>query len=370
MKEETAKLKAKLRTKSNPQAIDWTKALSSGLTLLNLAVTGRTDACFLPGHYYLFVGDSQAGKTWLLLTAMAEAANSEAYCKHRLILDNPERGALMDYWRYFGSRLADHLEPASRSGPSKTIEDFYDHVDDAVGLGEPFFYGLDSEDALSSEAERKKFAKDKKTRFKISVGDDDEGQIKGSYGDGKAKKNSQMLRVAHNSLADSGSILAIVKQTRDNIGFDAMFNPKTRSGGRALTFYATCEFWFSVKGKIKKTVRGEKRIVGSVLKIHVKKNRIAGRDWAVEIPFFPSVGFDDTGSMIDFLVKEKHWNKSSDDPLTYKLVAPEFDFDGSREKLVHLIENDEREPELKDLVSEVWTEIEEACKVRRKPKYA
>ena len=87
---------------------------------------------------------------------------------------------------------------------------------------------LDSMDALLAMASNKKFAK----RKQATRGDGEE--IKGSYGMDKPKENSESLRRALAGLRKTGSILIVISQTRDNIGFGAMFQPKTRSGGHAL----------------------------------------------------------------------------------------------------------------------------------------
>lgn len=358
----TKELKEKLR-KPKPTKAGEALYLSSGLSMLNLGLTGSVSKGLLGGHYYLLVGDSQAGKTWLSLMLLAEAANDPAFDKYRLILDQPERGALMDIGKYFGKTLAGKLEDPSPKGASKTLSDFYGYVDDAAQDGRPFIYVLDSEDALDTVEEEKKFQKDKRARAKVG-GDDD---AKGSYGTTKAKMNSTHLRRAHNSLEATGSILIVIKQTRDNIGFGAMFNPKTRSGGRALTFYATCELWFSIKGKIKAKVLGKDRTIGSMLRIQIKKNRTAGKDRTIMVPFYPesSHGLDDTGSLVEFLLEEGKWVEGKGG----RFEAPEFEHIGSREKLITKIEEEGLEKQLKQMVVELWNDIEEGCAVERKRRY-
>ena len=58
----------------------------------------------------------------------------------------------------------------------------------------------------------------------------------GSYGTEKAKINSERLRPVVNALRKNGSILILISQSRDRIGFGAKFDPKTRGGGNAPTF--------------------------------------------------------------------------------------------------------------------------------------
>lgn len=333
--------------------------LSTGSTLLNMACTGNPFHGFSKGHYFFLVGDSISGKTFLSLTCLAEASQNPHFDHYRFIYDNGEDGALMDIEKFFGKKLAKRLEPPSEEDGepsySLTVEDFYFHVDDAVQEGQPFIYVLDSMDSLTSRQEGEKFEEVKEAVRKGR-------QVSGSYGDGKAKINSANLRRVLGGLRSTGSILLVLNQTRDNLGFG--FEKKTRSGGHALRFYACIEIWSSVHSKITKTVRGKKRQLGIYSKVQIKKNRITGRERTVTIPIYHSYGIDDIGSCIDYLVEEGYWKGKGS-----KIQASEFDFVGSREKLVELIEEREAEMDLRCLVGDVWRDVEKECELKRKKRY-
>jgi RecA/RadA recombinase len=327
--------------------------LSTGSTLLNLALTGRPLRGFAKGHYFWLVGDSTSGKTFIAMTCLAEAARNPNFDDHRFIFDNPEQGALMDIERFFGAKVAKRLETPD---PSETVDDLYYNIDDTVTKG-PCIYILDSMDALSSEAEQKKFKKRKTAHQK---GD----EAKGSYTDAKAKTNSAGIRSVLPKLRKTGSILILISQTRDNIGFGAMFEPKRASGGRSLKFYATAEIWTSVKGKIKTVYKEKKRQQGIWCSIQVKKNRFTGRDRGVVIPILHSFGIDDTGSCVDYLIGEKHW------PVSRGIVTvDELNFKGSKEKLIREIEKKNLGKDLRRIAGECWNEIEDAIKVKRERRY-
>lgn len=361
MVSEFQKLKQRLTAKA-PKPTP-AEGLSTGLTLLNLALSGHPDYGLLPAHYYLMVGDSQAGKTFLLMQLMCEAEISPRFKKYRKILDAPERGNLMDLATFFPP-LVGKIQQPSEAGHSRTLEEFYDNVGYAADKGKPFFYGLDSEDALPPEADLKKAKKDRAARKKPKAGGEEE-EIKGSYGVAKAKQNSTSLRVAHNSLEDTESILCIIKQTRDNIDrFTSRANPKTRSGGKALSFYASAELWFSIKRKIYTKYRGANFEQGTVLQISVKKNRFTGCNWPVFIPFYPALGFDETGSMCDFLIAYKHWKGTEKN-----VTAPEIGYEGPPEALPAFVEAEGHLDKLKSLTVAKWRKIEAACRVERKRRY-
>ena len=358
LKELRKKLTAK--PKKNDNQLKPSDQLSTGCTLLNLACTGSVQGGLAKGKYHFFVGDSESGKTFLTLTCFAEACRNPEFKNHRLIFDNAEDGALMDWEEYFGKSAANRIEAPSEDEDgqprhSETIEDFYDHLDDAVDAGRPFIYVLDSMDALSSSDEEKKAQEQRKAR---KSGKD----TAGSYGDGKAKKNSANLRRFIKYLRSSGSILIIINQTRDNLGFG--FETKTRSGGKALKFYAALEIWTSVAQKLKKPVGSKKMSIGIVAQVEVKKNRFNGRKHVVKVPIYHSTGIDDVGACIDWLLEWKHWKLAG-----ASIKVPEFDFKGTKAKLIKFIESNNLEDDLQDIVGTVWKGIEDQLKVKRKKKY-
>ncbi len=335
--------------------------LSSGSSLLNLACTGDVNAAFLTGHYYYLVGDSSSGKTFLALTCLAEASIKKAFNEYRFIYDNAEDGALMDIQKFFGAGVAQRLEPPryvdGEPAYSQSIEELYYNLDDAIKEGKPFIYILDSMDALSSNAEADKFQEQKKAHRK---GKD----ATGSYGDGKAKINSAGIRQVLPGLRATNSILIVISQTRDNIGAMGYGDKKTRSGGRALRFYATLEIWSTCGEKIKKTVLGKPRSIGINSILQIKKNRVTGRDRKVTVPILYELGIDDVGSLVAWLQDEGHWTAKGG-----KLVAPEFDYTGSEAGLIRHIEKHNLEMDLRDLAQDVWNQIEEAANPNRKARY-
>ncbi len=353
----TSDIKKALRKKKKRKKLSFKDFLSTGSTLLNLACTGKPYCGFAKGHYYFIVGDSVSGKTFLSLTCLAEASINPNFDNHRFIFDNAEDGAMMDVKKFFGEKVFRRLEWPGRSC-SHSIEEFYYHVDDALQREKPFIYILDSMDSLSSVAEKDKFNETKAAYRKGK-------QVAGSYGDGKAKINSANLRRIISSLKKEGqSILIIINQTRDSLGFG--FEKKTRSGGHALRFYACIEMWSSIRKKIAKTIKGKKRQLGVECFIQIKKNRITGRERSLTIPIYHSFGIDDIGSCIDYLVEEEHWVQKKK---SNSIVATEFNFKSTKEKLVRYIEAEGMEKDLREIVADVWNEIEEACTVKRKRRY-
>lgn len=359
-------LKAAKAPTKRPKEEKAQRCLSSGSTLLNLACTNTPTGAFVEGKYIFFVGDSASGKTFLSMSCFAEAARDSHFKNFRFIYDNVEDGCLIDLPALFGEKVAQKIEPPTKDEAgvpvySSTVEEFYYHLHDALEQSKkekrPFIYVLDSMDGLSSVAEEEKFLQHKEAFEKGKT-------AAGSYGDGKAKKNSEGLRKAQKGLRDTGSILIIISQTRDNLGMG--FETKTRSGGRALRFYATLEIWMAIGGKIKKNIRGKDRVIGMQAKVQLKKNRITGEAHEVEMDIYPSYGIDDIGSCIDYLVKEAWWEKRKN-----SIEAKEFEVTLTREKLIALVEEkNESITKLQTITAECWNAIRNAGKLNRKKRYA
>jgi RecA/RadA recombinase len=356
MPETAEETKAKLLARRRTTPIKSADLLSSGDTILNLMVTGKPRGCYAKGCYYFQVGDSNSGKTWVILTMFAEACLNKNFKDYSLIYDEPEGGARMDMSAFFGDKLEKRLFRQS----SLTVEDFYYHLDDILNTNSPFIYVLDSMDLLRTKEENDQFIKlKKKSRGEIK------GDVSGSYGTAKAKLNKQNLGRVIPRLKESGSILFIVGQSIANIGYGSVFNPQTFSGGEFLKFSATLQMWFSPAGKIRTgEIRGKKREQGMYAKVQLKKNRLTGRDRSVEIPIYHSHGIDDTGHCIDWMIEEGFWKESRG-----LIDAKEFGHNTKKENLVMYIEQNSLQLQLQDLIAKCWSELEESIAIERKSRY-
>jgi len=338
--------------------------LSTGSTLLNLAMTGRIRGGIAKSDYVLVVGDSQAGKTWIGLTALAEAANNKHFDNYELIYDNVENGAKMELERFFGSKMAKRIRPpaGTRDEPvySETVQELYYNLDDALSAKKPCIYVLDSMDALDAEEDIEQFDKEKRAHRKGK-------ETTGSYGMAKAKANSGKIRSIPRKLRKTRSIVVFIAQTRDKVG-GLIPNQKTRGGGRAMKFYAHIECWLSIKKDIEKDIKiGSKKSreqQGIIARIKVEKSRHTGREKKVDVPIYWSFGIDDVGSCVDFLIERGHWSKKGSN-----IHAEDFGLSTTKSKLIRKIEKRGMERELQMLVLKVWKSIDEQLSIHRKSKY-
>ena len=344
--------------------------LKTGCTLLDLAISDRRAGGFFKGHYFWMCGNSSSGKTFLMLTCLAEASINSEFNKYRFIYDNVEDGALMDFRRYFGPRMAKRLEAPSydnngKPKHSREIEDFYFNLDDAFAEaekpgGKPFIYLLDSMDALDSKYSEAKFQEAKKASGKGTT-------AKGNYGDGKAKINSTHLRKMVGRLPRTGSILIVLSQLRDNINAGPFDEQQVVSGGHVLTYAAAVQLWSSVGRKIKKTIQDRKVVVGVYCRVTTRKNRRNGKVRTIEFPIYYDTGIDDIGGMVDFLTYWKVWPKNKSG-----VIDTSADFDDAamrREDLIHWIEENDLRNDLEEIVEAAWKDVESQAAVERENKY-
>ena len=152
--------------------------------------------------------------------------------------------------------------------------------------GKPILYIIDSLDALSDEAEQGR-----------EIGD-------GSYGGSKPKKLSEMFRRLVERIEGQRMLFIVISQLRDKL--NVTFGEKqTRSGGRALDFYASHIVWLAEIGKIKKTRGGVERIVGVNVKARVKKNKVGLPFRDFQYPILFGYGVDDLTANVEWLFEVK-----------------------------------------------------------------
>lgn len=327
----------------------------TGSTLLDLGLSGTVHGGWVLGGYYSLAGESGAGKTFLVWSTFAAAAAK--FPQHRLILDDPERGSLMDK-SLFGQAAARVSPPCYVSGEpchSDTVEDFYANIQrniDSVPTNGPFIYVLDSMDSLSSEMERRQLAGALRAN---EVGD----EAAGDYGDGKARINSRRLRGVVSQLAGCNSMLIVISQVREDL--KARYKRDSISGGRAIKFYAACQVTIRRKSPITKevTVQGQKvaREIGMVATAAAIKNRITGQNnWASDITIDISYGIDDVTDCLTWLNAHNFLERPTAQRLDISPIDP-GGFVGILPRCAERIEQQRLEPALKEYMAKCWAAV-------------
>ena len=98
-------------------------------------------------------------------------------------------------------------------------------------------------------------------------------------------------------------------------------------------------------------------------------NKLTGKLRTVDFPIYYAYGIDDLRSCIDFLMDVKHWKET-----TVKkkkgIDAVELGLHATRDTLIRNIEMSSREEELQQVATDVWLDIEESIKPKRKRRYS
>lgn len=357
------------RTKREPE-IESKAVVPSGSIMLNMACSDTYRAAFQLGRMANLIGDSNAGKTYLALEMLAQCCQRKEFDNHRIIYDDAEHALSMNVRLLFGDDLADRIETPKYKikvgknewqtcHESRTVEDFHYNVMDALEQG-PCLYVLDSADALTSEQDEDKVEEQRKARA-------DGKEVSGSYRMAKPKAFSNLLQSIIADLEGTDSFLLIISQTRANIE-PGTFEKRTRSGGKALKFYASHEIWLAVRQSIREKIKGasdKSRNVGSQVAARVSKNKITGKSRDVSFNHRHGYGCDDIQSAIDFLVTEKGGYITKEGAKitwrgeTYK----------STNTMIREIEDRNMEKLLFQDAQQRWMELEEALEPDRKPKY-
>lgn len=299
------------------------KFFSSGCALLDCVLGGGWPL----GRVSNIVGDKSSGKTLLAIEACAN-----------FILTYPD-GEI----RYHEAEAAFDTGYAEALGmpitkvefiKDRTVEGLFNNLGkfalERTKLNKPGLYIIDSLDALSDEAELDR--------------DIDEA----SYGT-KAKKMSEIFRRQIEEIGNSSIHLMVISQIRDKMNAMAFGKKTTRSGGRALDFYASQVLYLADIGKIKKTIRKVERPIGIDVKAKCEKNKIGLPYRDCEFPILFGYGIDDVQANLDWLKQIDALDEIEINPKDVNSIAKEI--------------REANDVEMKKLVAdhtkEIWRAIED-----------
>lgn len=382
----------------------------TGCKLLDMVMGGNKGVYGSPsGRFINIVGDKSAGKTFLSNEFIAWGYHNLGK-NFKWVYDDCESGYSFDTESLYGFDIM----PENPVHSTTVEEAFYNISKFAERLkGDQFgIYVLDSLDGLTSEEQ------DKRAEERIKCIENDK-EIKGTYGMGKAKYLSQEFFPQLCSVIENKNILVIIiSQIRDNVDMFS-FEKYARAGGKALDFYAHSVIWLATAKKIEKSDTP----VGVVVKAKTTKSKTPRPFRECLFSFLYDYGLDSIGTSVDYLfdlrtpkgelntkAKAIQWNGSNDlDKKQLKEFLDEFelfdkyensryaDLDGTdaenmfafiqskkeykqkfqekfgetmtRDELIQYIEDNNLEEELDKRVEEKWELFEDSLKSNRKKKY-
>jgi len=304
--------------------------ISSGNFLLDCVLGGGWPL----GRMSNVVGDKSSGKSMLAIEACANF--HQQYPKGKIIYLESEAAFDEDYAKALGMPV-DYIEFAGDKLPDFTVEAWFEHLEHTletmVKTQDPCLYIVDSLDALSDRAEK------------------DREIDKGTFGANKPKIIGQLFRRTVKDMERSRIHLMIISQIRDNIGV-SFGEQKTRTGGRAMDFYASQILWLAQLKRLDRTIRKQKRVYGIQIKAQCKKNKIGLPFREAEFPILFGYGMDEAESLLTWLESIDFdisiWNEYKDGKLTLSQSIKLLESD-VRKKVMH---------QIREVVAKNWEEIE------------
>ena len=164
------------------------KLVSTSSTMLNLALSDNPEGGFYLGTIVNIIGDSAAGKTFLLWSIFAEMCHDPRFDEHDIIYDEPESSLEFNIPALFGDQTSDRVTLDA----SESVEAWHDNVLDKANEGNPFIHGLDSLDSICPEDEIERDVRE------------------GTYGGQKPKLISEILRKIVQKVKGSNSMVFII----------------------------------------------------------------------------------------------------------------------------------------------------------------
>jgi RecA/RadA recombinase len=342
--------------------------LSTGSTMLNLAMSDSVNGGWPLGRISTLPGQSSAGKTVVVLSTFCEACLDSRFNEYNLFYDDVERRCDFHFDKLFPP-LTDRLMTPSgllykdlqnhldESGISTTIQDLRNRMLMLKKEGKPFIYIADSLDSFSSDEE---LDKELKRALAAAKSPEAANKIAGSFNAEKAKITGQILRMINDLVANTNSVFILTQQLRQRM--NPMFGQAkwVTSGGEAPYFYSHVRPYLSKIGSIKDL--GCKTGVNT--RCSMDKNSVTGKLRDIEFDIYYDMGIDDIGSMVSFLLEQKHWKSGS------WIDADDLGLrENGKDRLIRAIEDMGLEQKLKRIVQAVWNKREDKLQLNRKSRY-
>jgi len=309
---------------------------STGSTLLDLAISGGRwrGGGIPPGILVEIFGPASAGKTVLL----CEIAGGVRRQGGDVLFRDPEARLNKEFAKLFDL----DIDSVHYSIPS-TVPEVFQPVQQWQPQGGPINGAFaDSLAALTTDMEQ-------------------EG--KDQYGGRRAKELSEQCRLTCRELEGHNILMVCSNQVRQNLDAGPWGQKYKAPGGEAIGFYASLRLRAKGSQKInrRRTVKGKEhsRAIGTETEFEIYKNSVWSPYRTAKVYILYEYGIDDIRANLQF-VKELRGASS------YKLG--EEDLGKGLEAAIQRVENEEREPELREEVIDLWEELEAQFKTERKPK--
>ncbi len=355
--------------KSPPQQfvkpLVWDQLVSTGSLLLDLAISGGVSKYGgLPGRIIVQVySPNSTGKT----TLMAEVLGAVMRDGGKYRVRDPEARLIPSYCETFGVVL--NQDEIERTG---TITDMFEGL---IGplvtktVGNAKVTKRDTSQAWTPSPDRVNiYAVDAlaalASKMEMEQGD--------KMGQKRAKDFSEGFRMISDHIYKHNILMFCTDQVRDNVG--GYGEAQKPGGGNAVGFYS------SLRIKLRKTkdltrkvelpgmAEAEKHVYGIEIEAFVKKSSLDRAFRTAPLRLIFNYGFDDIGANLQWLKAHGQMEEHPTKPDTkagYVVGDKNFvSLDGA----IKYVEDEGLEQDIRDWVVDVWNQIEEQVRPKRKEK--
>ena len=286
---------------------DFTDFISTGATILDVAVSNRAHGGIAVGRITELTGLEGSGKS--LLGAQL-IANTQKRGGVGVLIDT-ETAVNPDFFRAVGidtnKLVYVHLQ---------TVEEIFDAITTII---EKVRTGKDKDKLVTIVVDSVAAASTKK-EMEADFGKD-------GYATDKAIIISKAMRKITGLLGRERIALVFTNQLRQKMNAPAFSDPWTTSGGKAIAFHASTRLRLSLMGKISNSA-GD--VIGVKVKANVVKNRLGPPHRTAEFEIYFNRGIDDNSSWLSILKENKiikqagAWYSYDDNGTDIKFQSKDF----------------------------------------------
>lgn len=258
---------------------DLTEWVSTGSTLLDLAISNRPDGGFPVGRIVELQGMEASGKSLIVAHTLANTQKKGGLA----VYIDTENALSEEFLRAVGVDVANMLYV-----PLETIEDAFEAIENIIetvrksSKDRLVTIALDSVSAATTKIEQ------------------DADYDKDGWATAKAIVMSKAMRKITNVIGKQRVLMLCTSQLREKMG--VMFGDKyTTSGGKALGFHASCRIRLKGVGKLKSGSGKTEQIIGVQTEAQVIKNRMGPPFKKATFDIYFNSGIDDYNSWLTMM---------------------------------------------------------------------
>jgi recombination protein RecA len=258
---------------------DLTEWISTGSSLLDLAISNRPNGGFPVGRIVELQGMEASGKSLIVAHALADTQKKGGLA----VYIDTENALSEEFLRAVGVDVSNMLYV-----PLETIEDSFDAIENIIetvrksNRDRLVTIALDSVSAATTKIEQ------------------DADYEKDGWATSKAILMSKAMRKITNIIGKQRVLLLCTSQLREKMG--VMFGDKyTTSGGKALGFHASCRIRLKGVGKLKSGSGKTEQIIGVQTEAQVIKNRMGPPFKKATFDIYFNSGIDDFNSWLTLM---------------------------------------------------------------------